>query len=343
MTINSYLRKNGYRPELSDGIYDKYEKAIASYLKETNYNEFCDLREYASCEEEILDFIGDDERFLKIVFSAQIQISICILEKIISVIKNRPESPNQILDLGGADGWAINYLNESLNLKCPLTVVDLNNRWNLVNDNITLVNKTYSEFKNETKFDLIISILGASNDNLIELFTCIKHSISNKGMALVGLRIASDYQYTKALEIADSLGLRITPDLSSKLKIFDEQIPFIALERSTTKLKQSEKLNLIRQGFHNNLEAKRVYGFEARCLLQLIEDGERMAISKETWYDGEYFEVKILNKNDILYRISQNNSGDLLIEYPIEIQDEKNEVGNQLSRMTLNDIWNNSL
>lgn len=343
MNINSYLRKHGYRPELSDGILEKHEKALASYLKETHYSEFCDLRDYASSEEEILNYIGDDERFLKIVFSAQMQMSISILEKISSIINNRPESPNQILDLGGADGWAINYLNESLNLKCPLTVVDLNNRWNLVNENITFINKSYSEFKNETKFDLIISILGAPYDNLMELFNCIKHSISNKGIALVGLRIASDYKYIKALEIADSLGLRVIPDFSNKLKIFDEQIPLIALEHSTTKLSQNDKFKLVRQCFHNNNEAKRVYGFEARCLLQLIEDGEKISISKETWYNGDHFEVKILNKKDILYRISQNNSGDILIEYPIEIQDERNEVGNQLSRMALNDIWNNSL
>ena len=67
MKINNYLNKLGYRPDLSDGVYDKYEKALNKYLKDIRYQQFCSLRESASTEEDIINFIGDDIRLLKLV------------------------------------------------------------------------------------------------------------------------------------------------------------------------------------------------------------------------------------------------------------------------------------
>ncbi|WP_019670778.1 hypothetical protein [Eudoraea adriatica] len=343
MNIKSYLRKKGYRPELSDGKFDKYEKVLQNYLKDDRYWQFCSLRESGASENELLEFIGKDEKLLKIVISSQIQISISILENIIDIISKRIDFPNQILDLGGADGWTIDYLNNYFNWVCPLTVIDQNSSWNPINDSISIINKSYSKFNGEKKFDLIISILGAPFDHLDELFECINRSISDKGIAFLGLRIATDHQYLQVIEKLQKLELGFVAKHCKKITVFNEQIPFILLEKTNSILTINDSLMIIRKGFYNKSDPKRESGMEANILLKLIEDGSQIEVSKENWENGDWLEVEVINKNEILYRKTSNNSGDLIIEYPVSIEDEENEVHYQLERMHSEDIWNSIL
>ena len=67
MNVKSYLRKQGYRPELSDGLLNKYEDSLFKYLKEEKYDEFFELRGVGNSEEVIFHFIGIDKKLLKIV------------------------------------------------------------------------------------------------------------------------------------------------------------------------------------------------------------------------------------------------------------------------------------
>ncbi|MCK0179137.1 hypothetical protein MWU50_07535 [Flavobacteriaceae bacterium S0862] len=343
MNIKNYLRKLGYRPDLADGVLDKFEKTLYNYMKEQRYEEFCELRERGGVEQDIINFIGDDIKLLKIIMSAQIKMSISILEKIILAVKNIHSSPNQILDLGGSDGWAVNFLNTTLQLNCPLTVIDRNNIWNNVNENVTIINKPYSEFNTDKKYDLIISILGASHHNSKELFECIERCISEKGIALLGLRISSDIEYVENIKLTGALGLRFIPEFCDGVQVFDEKIPIIALEKSDLVPNNNDYLKLAREGFAGLQNPKRLYGFEANVLFELIKDGERISFDEIKWDNGDYMELEVIEKNNILYRKTLNHVGDIIIEYPVKSDDSENSLENQISRMQSEYIFNNTL
>lgn len=342
MKIKNYLNKLGYRPDLSDGIFNKYEDRLLKYLKEERYSEFCDLREYAISEESIMGFIGDDINLLKIILSGQISVSIKILEEIISLIKNNSISPKRILDLGGTDGWAVNYINEKLQLNSELTVVDKNTLWQPVNENVQILNNSYTEYNTEQKHNLIISILGAPQEGLKELFECVKNSISEDGIAIVGLRISNEYDYAESVKLAGEYGLRFVAKQCKSIMVFDEKIPLICLKKTTLKPNNNDCFNLVRKGYFNLENAKRVFGYEAILFSELIKDGE--VVSKDNKeFPNASMEVKIIQKNEILYRITSNTKGDILIEYPIELDSDYNTVEKQVERMNLENIWNSTL
>jgi len=54
-------------------------------------------------------------------------------------------------------------------------------------------------------------------------------------------------------------------------------------------------------------------------------------------------EVKIIQKNEILYRQTSNTIGDILIEYPVKLNSSYNTVENQSERMKKENIWNSTI
>jgi hypothetical protein len=342
MKIKNYLRKLGYRPDLSDGVLDKYEERLFKYLKEERYEEFCEFRALAVSEESIIRFIGDDIGLFKIVLSGQIRISINILDEIISLIKQNNTSPKRILDLGGTDGWAVNFLNEKLQLNSELTVIDKNTLWEPVSENVKILNNSYAEYDTIEKHDLIISILGAPQNGIKELFECIKKSITINGMAIVGLRISNEIDYAETVKLAGECGLIFVTKHCKNLQVFDENIPFIYLENSVAIPNNNDCLRLVRKGYNNLEFSKRLFGYNANQFLELIKDGEIVASDKVDFDNGS-MEVIVIEKNEILYRKTSNTMGDIIIEYPVELDKESNTVNKQDERIKSENLWNSSL
>lgn len=343
MKISNYLNKLGYRPDLSDGVYDKYEKVLHKYLKDIRYQQFCSLRESAFEEEDIINFIGDDVRLLKLVSSGQLKISIAILEEIISLIRELDLNPVNILDLGGSDGWACDYLIRHLNLNSSAKVIDKNNIYESVSKNIQITNIDYSSYVNKDGHDLIISILGAPYENISDLYGCISRSLSENGKAFLGLRIASISDYVKSISIANSFNLKYEIDYSNRLKIFDEHIPFICITKSNQAQTDNEKLLLSRKGFMNYSNPKRVYGYEAQVFDKLLKEAEILSMDTLEFDNGIKFHLDIFKMNNIVYRKTYNTYGDLLIEYPVNSDDKYNNIQSQFKRFQNETLWNNSV
>ena len=343
MKINNYLRKIGYRPDLSDGILLKYEKALNNYLGDKQYDDFCRARDSAKNENDILEFVGPDLKLLKLILSGQITISTKILERIIDRLRLLNKAPKNLLDLGGAEGWASSFLNKSLNFNCPITVVDRNPVFKPSGEELLIINEDYGNFSPNNNFDLIISILGAPISGLDELFGVIDRSISVDGSALLGLRIPTPIEYASAIDLAGKYNLAFQVDECESIEVFGDSFPLIYLKRAKKPIDNNEKLMLVRKGFHNYSRTKRVFGYEAILLETLITEYETVVEEEKSWDNGDSFAITVLRKNGILYRKSSNSKGDLLIEYPVDIKDHFNNVDNQIRRFHKENLWNNSL
>ena len=347
MSIKNYLRKHGYRPDLCDGNWEKFQKTLFKYLGEEKYDDYCEISSNQTSEDDIIDFVGTDVKLLKLFMSSQIEVSIRFTELIIEKLKKIGLSPKKILDLGGSDGWSSNYLRKIINQDSDITVVDKNKNYKPVEKNIFIHNITYSEFKTEEKFDLIISILGSPIEGMKELLTCIEKSLSIEGIVFLGLRISTVSHYIKLLEISNSLGLTYYSEHCEKISVFDESFPFICLKRSNHKMTHNEKLIISRKGFFNIKKPKRVYGYEVEVLDKLIKDGQILSNETYDFEDEGKFTVEIIEKNEILYRKSYNSTrdiiGDIIIEYPVEKNIEEYSVKKQLEKNTEENLFNNTL
>ena len=343
MTITNYLRKLSYRPDLCDGVYDKYQKTLKNYLGQDRYMEYCDLVDTATSEDEMNEFAENDLKLLKLFISSQIKISIEFTELIIFNLKKIGLLPGKILDLGGSDGWSSNYIKKKLKLNSQITVVDKNNLFNPVENNIIHECISYANFKPEEKFDLVISILGATMNNIKELFNCIDRSLSKDGIVFLGLRISNNLDYIKFIDLADNLGFSLNNKYCEKISIYYQQLPFMCLSRAENKITSNEKLILSRKGFFNLKNPKRVYGYEAKMIENLINDNQLIEEEIHNFEDGSYFKVEIIEKNNIIYRKSYNSYGDLIIEYPVDKKDDGNKLKNQLEKCSSENLFNNTL
>ena len=347
MSIVNYLRKNGYRPDLCDGIGEKYQKTLFNYLGDEKYEQYCYIADNSSSEEEITEFAGTDIKLLKLLHSSQIKISIRFTELILDRVKELGLSPKNILDLGGSDGWSSNFIRKKTNPNSTITVVDKNKIFNPVEDDITIYNHKYSEFTSEKKFDLVVSILGSPMDGIDDLYSCVNRVLSDGGIVFMGLRISSTSDYIRSLEIANSLGFSYSSEFSERITVFDESLPLICLKRSDQKSTSNEKLIISRKGFFNLSEPRTVYGYEVDVISKFIEGGKLINTETYDFEDEVKFTVEIIEKNDILYRKSYNSIngriGDVIIQYPIKNNKEEFEVKKQLERNATKNIFKNTL
>ena len=161
--INESLKKFGFVPELTSPNYIKLLKAKKGLAKANSFLDQVDLILANSRDQEtdIAKLIGEDEELLKLVYSTGIRYSVHVLNAIFDVLDDLDLYPTHIMDLGGANGWALSLLDEFFEDNCKLTLVDMYPVWKPVTPKINLVNLKYEEYHTDAKADLIFSIFGA--------------------------------------------------------------------------------------------------------------------------------------------------------------------------------------
>jgi len=318
MKIKSILRKRGYRPDLSDNL-DKYEANLSKYLGHERYHHFWDLREsIEQNESKIFDFIGDDSRLLKLIFSGQIMSSATVLEGINDQLAKIADfNPKNLLDLGGSDGWASEYLmGRNSSIETSL-VVDRCEIWRSPIDEIEIQNVEYSNFVPTSQYDLVISILGAPLSEASELLKVISDSLSELGYVFLALRIGTIELLKEFLEHLASLNLELMLSLSVKAYTANEAFPILCLRRGKVKLTNNELLAASRKLMADLPIVKVVSTEEARFFLPLIEDGEEVFSDKRDYELDTWGRIRLIEKNGIKYRVTDNSYGNCAIEYPI--------------------------
>lgn len=344
MNLVNFLKKFGYKPHLSDGILDKYEEALFKYLGEDRYEEFWHIRHCgeSNIEDIIMDWIGDDLHLMRLILSGQISNSVCIVERIVEILKECELRPNRILDLGAADGWASQFIRAKFGYECTIDLVDRSPLWcdQDNGDNVVTHQSGYKKYNSKDKFDLIVSIFGANVFYLEDILDCVGRSIADDGIAMLGLRIPQEKDFIMAMDIANRNELALNFTFTSKVQTEYESFQIFFLEKKGKQhFDRNAYLSAIRRGYHEYAEVKRVFGYEAQILSELIADGI-IHKSFSTEFPNGTMSVDYIDKNDILYRKIYNTFGDLQIEFPI-LKDEhplqgSDTIGNFIE-------WGNSL
>jgi len=351
MNIKTHLKKYGYHLELSKDL-DLYERKLIKYLSEERYENICKLREdmqdgvleyRVSPEEPMEQFIGEDVKLYKIILSSQITASIAILKVIESLFRKSTMKVKNILDLGGADGWAADYLSKTFKWNSKITVVDKYKYWKSNEKSIQIIHEDYGHFKVSNKFDLIISIFGTSPFLLENFLKCIKRSLSPEGMAFVSLRISDENDFRLFQDELIKNNLDFHPSYFGIAKNNHEQFKVFCLKHSVESrlLSANERLYNFRKFWQQIEESKRLVGQEAEILKELIKDGDQISKDTENWDNGDWFKLEIIKKNEIYYRLCSNNRAELVVEYPVIDFDVEHALFDQIDRIH-NDpsFWN---
>ncbi len=197
-SIYEHLKRYGYDLQYSMDD-DLCSEALMSHLGRKKYSKFWKYVDSYhqthgtnGIEKAIRDYIGNDEKHLKILLSGQILISVKILEAIIDVIRDLHligrESIN-ILELGGFDGWASDYLNRYVIKKAKIDIVDLESPNSHSNPNIGMIRSSYSEFNSNKKYDVVFSILGIELSKFEEMLDCMIRNTECGSLVFLGLRV----------------------------------------------------------------------------------------------------------------------------------------------------------
>ena len=339
VNVDSLLRKYEYNPELSDGILNKYEEKLFRYLGQEKYIEFSELRQFHGPEELITNYIGSDIKLLKLVFSSQIKISKTILENILEKLKKLKPTINSILELGGADAWALDYLSKSYISANRLINLEKNPIWKNKNEQIHQVNKDYIDYQSENKFDLIFSILGAPISNITALLNCVKNNLDDNGICIVGIRIPNENQFIELIENLSDFGLSINKSLSNRISVNNEKLTVLCLKKTQIIYNSNDKLRISRMVFHGYSDRKRIYGFEANCLYRIIKDG-KLIKSETKNFDVGWMKFDLIQKSEINYLYVQNYFGDCHIQFPV---DDDFDLNNELFVCNEDNFFTNSL
>jgi hypothetical protein len=97
-------------------------------------------------------------------------------------------SVSQILELGGGDGWAADYILYKLGLEINIDVVDRNYDSKNKNNQVNIIQKDYVDFETKNKYDIVYSILGIEFERATTLIECINRTTKSGSLVLVGLR-----------------------------------------------------------------------------------------------------------------------------------------------------------
>ena len=120
-----------------------------------------------------------------------------ILEAIISSMQELKFQKNQelqILELGGYDGWASDYINGNEFNNSFIDVVDSNFNGINANPNLRLIQTNYETFNSGKQYDVVFTILGIHDTKIKILFDCIDRNATKDTVILLGLRVdKSDY------------------------------------------------------------------------------------------------------------------------------------------------------
>lgn len=243
MEIENHLKNYGYN--LSFSLDDDLcSKELSKYLGKKKYFEFWsyvdNMREMFGpyqIENIIRDYIGNDEKFLKILLSGQIINSTSILKEIIkSIERDFKESNNKlnILELGGYDGWSSDYIDLSINKSFSIDIVDNTILEKKFNPNLKYIKSDYDLYYSDCKYDIIFSILGIEYVNIQSLINCIDRNINVNGCVYLGLRVQPE-DYNKIIENFKGLGFEeIQKELKTIKVVKDtgvESFPFFEFKK----------------------------------------------------------------------------------------------------------------
>jgi len=215
-TIHEHLMKYGYNLQYS--LDDRLcSEALINHLGKKGFKKFWNyVDKYAiingtgEIEQVIRDYIGADSQHLKILLSGQILISVMILEEIISSMKElkfKKTQEFQILELGGFDGWASDYINYYEFPYSSIDVVDSNFNGPSTNSSLRLIQTNYETFNSEKKYDVVFSILGIHHTKIKILFDCIDRNAKKDSVILLGLRVVPN-DYNDVIDLFTANGYR---------------------------------------------------------------------------------------------------------------------------------------
>lgn len=226
MDIDQLLKKYGYNIKYSHD--DEYcTNSLVKVLGETEYIKFWKMVDLYSennqqkgVEQFIRDYFKNNVRALKILIGGQILISVKILESLVLFLSNvnKGEVIKRVLDLGGSDGWAADYLQLRLPSIEFIDVVDKNYIQEAKDKKINLINKDYTEYSSLVKYDLIYSILGIEYENIDVLIECILRNINTNGLIYLGLRIQPSHYYEFQMSMIQK-GFLAFDDTLEKLEV----------------------------------------------------------------------------------------------------------------------------
>ena len=201
--IAQHLRKYGYninysfddmecsnelQRNLGNKKYKEYLKSVDQYVKNNPGA--------LGVEQHIRDYFKNNQKGLKIIISGTIAISVSMLEFIMDSISQEITSNNiyKILELGGGDGWAADYILSKLALETNIDVVDRNYEIKNKNNQVNIIHKDYVDFETNIKYDIVYSILGIEFQQVNLLIECMVKVTKSGSLVLVGLR-AQPHEY----------------------------------------------------------------------------------------------------------------------------------------------------
>jgi hypothetical protein len=343
ISIDSYLRKKGYRPD-SSGNKPKYIKNLEAAVGLEKAKKYFDwfertLQQGQFSEEAVWKYVGDDPIMMKSIISSQIKLSMICLEEIVEILGRKPKGANwNILELGGSDGWAAGYLKEYYDLKGEVVNIDRNPFWGRAEDFIDTISCDYSEFQSEKKYDLIFSILGARVDECEGLLSCISRHAKSDSLIVLALRIANESALGDFYDMASkySLFLEIN-QIRKTTPIGAEAIPVIVLSNEGES-SHSHKLRLQRNFSYKLSRPKRVVNSEAQFLYEIIKEGRLVHESFKT-YDNGKATIHVFDFNGIDFMVWINPSNDIVIDYPILPEEYMNGIEYMEESCTTDKQW----
>ena len=327
-SLNKHLQEFGFKPELSHSIdptgkkENLFCKNLYKLLGPYRYEEFFRVQESSDgehSEHKMMKFIGGDESLFKLLLSAQIDISEQMFQEMLGIIKRCKITPNRILEFGGANGWASDYLiNYVFGQVEESVVVDSFPNWSLVNPEIKIYSEDYFDYKTETKFDLIFSILGYSAEDYTSFLEKAISFLSDDGVLILGLRISSEQSYQKALAAIFKSECHLDLWGSKRITVGNEKFPILTIKKGKGKFSKNDELYLIRNGFYNLKEPKRIVGFEAKILLDCFDKVNVISEERKELDNGTGLSLKYIDVNGIILSVFENSSKFIVIEFPIE-------------------------
>lgn len=244
--IKNRLKEFGFFPEFSNN--SKYLAKLKSYLGLKKAEELLDnidlILETTSnndkidTEYEIAKLANGDPALLNIIYSSGIETSIEIFCEVLNILDNIEIEPHVICDLGGANGWSLQLLDEYFDHNSKLFLIEQNPTWEVVNPKIVVLNLDYAVVSDNLQTDLIISIFGSPANNIESLLRCASVVMKKDSLFIVALRIPNNYYFEKFQLSANKYGLGVDFNNSKrmkyfhKVKSFSETFPIITLSNS---------------------------------------------------------------------------------------------------------------
>ncbi len=244
--IKNRLKEFGFFPEFSNK--SKYLAKLKSYLGLKKAEELLDNIDFIlentsdndkiDTEYEIAKLAIGDPVLINIIYSSGIETSIEIFCEVLNILDNIEIEPHVICDLGGANGWSLQLLDEYFELSSKLILIEQNPTWEVVNPKIVVLNSDYAAVSENLQSELIISIFGSPANNVESLLKCASAIMKKDSLFIVALRIPNNYYFEKFQLIANKYGLGVDFNNSKRLQYyhknnrFTETFPIFTLSNS---------------------------------------------------------------------------------------------------------------